>query len=160
MCCRYYMEMSPELRPIVEAAERSKLRENNLNWLNKRVITQGEVYPDNLVPVIATGKSGGKKVFPMVWGYHMEGLNRPIINARSETAMAKKTFRESWMNHRCIVPASWYYEWAHHLRPDEKKRSWQEIRNNAERTGAHLALRALPAGKQLSAFRAPHAGAG
>ena len=121
MCCRYYMEMSPELRPIVEAAERSKLRENNLNWLNKRVITQGEVYPDNLVPVIATGKSGGKKVFPMIWGYQMDGLKRPIINARCETAMEKKTFRDSWLDHRCIVPASWYYEWAHHLRPDGKK---------------------------------------
>ena len=65
MCCRYYMEMSPALRPIVEAANRSKLRENNLGRLAKKLTTEGEVRPDDLVPVIATGKSGGKKVFPM-----------------------------------------------------------------------------------------------
>ena len=60
------MEMSPALRPIVEIAERSKLRENNLGWLAKKLTTKGEVRPDDLVPVIATGKGGGKKVFPMV----------------------------------------------------------------------------------------------
>ena len=27
MCCRYYMEMSPELRPIIEEANRSALKE-------------------------------------------------------------------------------------------------------------------------------------
>ena len=58
MCCRYYMEMSPELRPIVEAAQRSRLRESNMNRIARPLITEGEVRPDSLVPVIATGKSG------------------------------------------------------------------------------------------------------
>ena len=66
MCCRYYMEMSPALRPIVEAANRSKLRENNLNRLAKKLTTEGEVRPDDLVPVIATGKNGGTEVFPLI----------------------------------------------------------------------------------------------
>ena len=26
-------------------------------------------------------------------------------------------FREAWARHRCIVPASYYYEWEHHLDP-------------------------------------------
>ena len=137
MCCRYYMEMSPALRPIVEAAERSKLRENNLDWLAKKVTKEGEVRPDDLVPVLATGKSGKKKVFPMIWGYQVAGLDRPLINARSETAMEKKTFRESWLEHRCIVPASWYYEWEHFTAPNGKKE-----------TGKKYAI--MPKGQELT----------
>ena len=114
------MEMSPALRPIVEAAEQSKLRKINLYWLAKAVITQGEVFPDSLVPVIATSRSETKKVFPMLWGYHVSDTSPLLLNARTETAMAKKTFRDSWMEHRCIVPASWYFEWAHHKRADGK----------------------------------------
>jgi len=45
MCCRYYMEMSPELRPIVEAAERSKLYLDHRSVLAKPLITEGEVFP-------------------------------------------------------------------------------------------------------------------
>jgi Uncharacterized conserved protein len=137
MCCRYYMEMSPALRPIVEAANRSKLRENNLNRLAKKLTTEGEVRPDDLVPVIATGKSGGKKVFPMIWGYQVAGLDRPLINARTESAMEKKTFHDSWIEHRCIVPASWYFEWEHHTLPSGRKE-----------TGRKYAI--IPKGQELT----------
>ena len=113
MCCRYYMEMSPELRPIVEAASRSKLYRDNIEKIAKPLITEGEVFPDSLVPVIASSKTGEKTVFPMIWGFHVEGIGRVIINARSESAAEKPTFRDSWAMHRCIVPASWYYEWEH-----------------------------------------------
>ena len=95
MCCRYYMEMSPALRPIVEAANRSKLRENNLNRLAKKLTTEGEVRPDDLVPVIATGKSGGKKVFPMIWGYQVAGLDRPLI-FRSSSREYRVPYSVGW----------------------------------------------------------------
>ena len=117
MCCRYYLEKSPVLRPITEMAKRYKLWENNLNWLAKPVKTEGEIFPDFVVPVIATGKSGGKKVFPMIWGYQVTGLDKLIINARSETAVETEIFRDSWIEHRCIIPASWYFEWEHHTLP-------------------------------------------
>ena len=110
MCCRYYMEMSPELRPIVEAAERSKLYLDHRSVLAKPLITEGEVFPDMLVPVIAANRAGKKTVFPMIWGYHEEGIRRLIVNARSETAAEKRSFREGWAMHRCIIPASWYFE--------------------------------------------------
>ena len=120
------MEMSPALRPIVEAAERSKLMENNMDRLERPLITSGEVAPDSLVPVIAIGQSGARKVFPMIWGYRIEGLNRSLFNARTETAMVKKTFADSWKEHRCIVPASWYFEWEHHTTPSGRKVTGQK----------------------------------
>lgn len=113
MCCRYYMEMSPRLRPIVEAAARSKLYRDNIQKIAKPLVTEGEVFPDSLVPVIATNRAGQKTVFPMVWGYHVDGIARVIANARTETAAEKPSFKEGWAMHRCIIPASWYYEWEH-----------------------------------------------
>ncbi len=137
MCCRYFTEMSPELRPIVEAAEKSKLFLNRLSGLAKPLITEGEVFPDMLVPVIASNRAGKRAVFPMVWGYHEEGIRHLIINARSETAAEKRCFREGWAMHRCIIPASRYYEWEHLLTPDGKKK-----------TGARYAL--MPRGDELT----------
>ena len=113
MCCRYYMEMSPELRPIVEAAARSRLYLDNIAGIAKPLLTGGEVFPDSLVPVIASNRAGGRSVFPMLWGYHVPGISRVIANARTETAAEKSAFKDGWAMHRCIIPASWYYEWEH-----------------------------------------------
>ena len=123
MCCRYYMEMSPALRPIVEAAQRSRLYQASIEKVAKPLITEGEVFPDSLVPVIATSKSGEKSVFPMVWGFHVPGISRTIANARVETAAEKASFRDSWAAHRCVIPASWYYEWEHVPTPSGKSKA-------------------------------------
>lgn len=111
MCCRYYMESSPQLRPIVEAAQHSKLYLNNLERIAKPLVTKGEVFPDSLIPTIATGRNGQKSVYPMIWGYRVPGINRPIVNARTETVSVKRVFKDGWSSHRCIIPASWYLEW-------------------------------------------------
>ena len=120
MCCRYWTDLSPELRPIVEAAQRSGLYRNNIQKLAKPLSTEGEVFPEALVPVLATNKAGQKAVFPMLWGYHFPGIARTVANARVETAAEKPAFREGWAAHRCVIPASWYYEWEHRLTPSGK----------------------------------------
>ncbi len=117
------MEMSPKLRPIVEEAQGSKLYSNHVAQVAKALTTEGEIFPGAMVPVLATSKSGRKAVFPMIWGFEMPGIKRRVANARSETAAEKKSFRESWAIHRCIIPASWYYEWEHLLSPSGKERA-------------------------------------
>ena len=121
MCCRYYMEESPELRPYVEAAKRSPLCEKMVAKLARPLIASGEVRPTNIVPVIAPSRKKELAVYPMLWGF--TGKTAPLVNARSETAASKPTFRESWEKRRCAIPASWYYEWEHHLSPDGKQKT-------------------------------------
>lgn len=120
MCYRFYMELSPELKPIVEAANRSSLGKRMVSKLGRPLTTNGEVRPTNIVPVLAPDKSGARVVFPMVWGFQVKGLSSPLVNARSETASQKPTFREAWASHRCVIPASYYFEWEHFVSPDGK----------------------------------------
>ena len=118
MCCRYWTDQSPELRAIVEEMNRSPLVPK---WLETTgIVTYGEVRPTNVVPVIAPGRTGSRAVFPMKWGYSERTL---LMNARSETAASKPTFREDWQRHRCIVPASWYFEWEHLTGNDGRKKT-------------------------------------
>lgn len=123
MCCRFYMEMSPELRPIVEEAQRSKLYASHIARIAKPLTAEGEVFPGAMVPVLATSRSGRKSVFPMIWGFNVPGIKRLVANARCETAAEKRSFRESWAIHRCIIPASWYYEWEHLPSPTGESRA-------------------------------------
>lgn len=113
MCCRYYvLPKNPALSTLMEEAARSALAER-FREQGSALTTGGEVRPADVVPVLASNRTGGRSVFPMRWGYRLEGRGGPLVNARTETAAVKPTFREAWEGHRCAVPASWYYEWKH-----------------------------------------------
>lgn len=116
MCGRYWTDESPELREIVEEMNRSPLVDR---WhRTTKITTYGEIRPTDVVPVIAPNRAGARAVFPMKWGYTGRSL---LINARVETAASRPTFREDWQRHRCIIPASWYFEWEHVLDNNGKK---------------------------------------
>ena len=123
MCCRYYMEMSPELRPIVEEMNRAPLAAKMRDKLGKPLTTEGEVRHTDIVPTIASAPSGSKKVYPMLWGFTAKGVGRPVVNSRVESAKDKALWKEAWQKHRCIIPASWYYEWEHLLSPSGKPKT-------------------------------------
>ena len=118
MCGRYWVDESPELREIVEQMNRSPLVEKF--QANTAITTKGEVRPTHVVPVIASNRAGAQTVFPMKWGFSGKTL---LINARAETAASKPTFKASWQSHRCIVPASYYFEWEHFTDADGKKKT-------------------------------------
>ena len=113
MCTRYFIDNTdPVLIPIIKEMEEAPLHQTFLKRQASPVISSGEIFPTNIVPVIAPDKHGKRAVYPMKWGYQLQN-GKPLVNARSETAAEKPTFREDWMRHRCIVPASCYFEWKH-----------------------------------------------
>ncbi len=118
MCGRYFIDDSPELRPIIEAMNRSPLA--SLFRQNAELVSRGEIRPTDTAPVIASSRSGNRAVFPMKWGFTGRTL---LINAKTETAAIRPTFRDAWASHRCIVPASGYYEWEHLTANDGKRKT-------------------------------------
>jgi len=121
MCCRYYIERDdPEIRDILTSVNRSPLA-GRFQEAGETIITAGEVRPTAVVPTVAFGRDGRPRVFPMKWGFTGQGI-RPLFNARTETAPEKQTFREAWERHRCMIPASYYFEWMHVLTPEGKRR--------------------------------------
>lgn len=121
MCCRYYVEMSPLLRPIIEKAKGSALTVPMVNTLARPLITEGEIRPTDIAAVLALNRHGQKTVFPMVWGFNLPRSKSPLINARVESACEKPAFKDSWQQMRCIIPASYYFEWEHLKDPSSGK---------------------------------------
>ena len=107
------MEESPELRPYIEAANRAPLTATMVSKLARPLTTAGEVRPTDITVALAPGKDGQAKVFPMVWGFSNPRAGSPIVNCRVETASEKPMWKDAWQSHRCIIPASYYYEWEH-----------------------------------------------
>ena len=121
MCTRYYIEKdADELKEIIEAVSRSSLATKFVDTHARPLITEGEVRPTDIVPVIAPNAHGEKSVFPMQWGFLGKDQKRTLFNARVETAGSKPTFKDAWKSHRCIIPASYYFEWEHFKGPDGK----------------------------------------
>ena len=120
MCCRYYiLPKGVEWDPIREGAESARLL-GRFREAGASLKLEGEVRPTDLVPVLATDRTGLRRIFPMRWGFRLEGPKPSLlINARSETAVQKPSFREAWAGHRCAVPASGYYEWDHRPKGDQ-----------------------------------------
>lgn len=111
MCGRYYIDDDDtveELRAIVMEVQR-KLDEQG----NGEKVKTGEVFPSDVVPVIANNKHMAPVPFAMKWGYSLPG-GKLIINARSETAADKPIFRDGMLNRRCLIPATNYFEWEKH----------------------------------------------
>ena len=104
MCGRYSLfdeQNNTEIQKIVT--------EVNRNYPDQPIRT-GEVFPTNTVPILLFNGSTLAPA-PLAWGFPKYQSSGVIINARAETASEKKTFRNSLMNNRCIVPSTGFYEW-------------------------------------------------
>ena len=124
MCTRYALEKDlPELKEIADEVLQSLLAQRFVATHARPIVTSGEVRPTDIVPVIAPNAKGLKTVFPMQWGFLNKDNKRTLFNARVETAGEKPTFKDAWQSHRCIIPASYYFEWAHFKSPDGRERT-------------------------------------
>ena len=127
MCCRYNIDRDvPELQGVFSTVSRSTLASRVIETHSKPLITYGEVRPTDIVPVIAPNSQGIRSAFPMQWGFSTPEKKQSLFNARVETAATKPTFREAWKSHRCIVPASYYFEWDRIKTADGKSRTGQK----------------------------------
>ena len=75
------------------------------------------VAPSQSVSVIREHANGIRRVASLSWGLipfwakSRESIS-PMINARSETAATKPSFRAAMKKRRCLVPVDGFYEWA------------------------------------------------
>lgn len=105
MCGRYVLYSDKEQAEIKEIIE-------EVNKKHHFVVKKGDVYPSNMAPIYApTPDQNGKSLEVMKWGYEVSFRKGLLINARSETILEKKTFKKDFLERRCIVPASGFYEW-------------------------------------------------
>jgi len=83
------------------------------------------VMPTSDVRVVHEDENGQRRLDLMFWGLVPSWAESPagasrMINARSETAASKPSFRSSFRRRRCIIPVEGFYEWVSH--PDRKKK--------------------------------------
>lgn len=77
--------------------------------------TSYNMAPTRQVPVVLA--EGGKRRLEMLrWGLVPSwaddpGIGARMINARSETAPEKPSFRRAFRDRRCLIPADGFYEW-------------------------------------------------
>jgi putative SOS response-associated peptidase YedK len=63
-------------------------------------------------PILTITKFPACEAHMTEWGFQSGTMHR-IINARVETIHEKPLFRNLFLHHRCLIPASGYYEWRH-----------------------------------------------
>ncbi len=107
MCGRYYVatdEEDAKVNAIIGELEKRRLP------MYDRV-RAGEIYPTQIAPVILREEGLGVTVRPMKWGFPRVGGGGSVINSRSEKADVTPMFQRAARERRCLVPASWFFEW-------------------------------------------------
>ena len=103
MCGRFYIDddTAKQIQHIIANLD---------NKLRTTTMKKGEIYPANTIAILGAA-NGRLKPYLSKWGFPGFTNKGVIINARSETALEKKMFRESLLSRRCVIPASGFYEW-------------------------------------------------
>ena len=74
------------------------------------------VSPTQQVPIVRNTSDGPRELAMVTWGLVPHWAKDPaignkLINARSETAAEKPSFRDAMKRRRCLLPADAFYEW-------------------------------------------------
>jgi len=74
------------------------------------------IAPSQQVAIVRQQNGGDRELVFMQWGLIPSWTKDPtvsykMINARSETAHEKPSFKQAFRSRRCIIPATGFYEW-------------------------------------------------
>ena len=110
MCGRYSLT-------VPEEAIRQLFDLPAAGWMSPRF----NISPSQIAPVLRRDENSGRMVVDgMTWGLIPSWTKQSTggqkiqagqINARSETAAEKPTFRAAYRRRRCLIPADGFYEW-------------------------------------------------
>ena len=107
MCGRYTLRRPGLLRKLVYQSEFEEFNETRLE-------PGFGLRPSTAIPIIRFDQAKRRVLGTASWGlipfWSKERPTAPPINAQSETAAVKPTFREPFRRRRCLIPADGFYE--------------------------------------------------
>ncbi len=119
MCVRYYLGEKIGDEALEELLKQSLRIAAKLGAKMKPF---GDLRPTDVAPVIApSSRNRALGAFPMQWGFTHSKRGMLVFNTRMETAQERDMLAGSVQDRRCLVPASWYYEWKK-IDPKRKER--------------------------------------
>jgi putative SOS response-associated peptidase YedK len=103
------------------------------------------IAPMTDVPVVRVNAEGQRELVLLRWGLVPRAAKDPavgskIINARGETVAERASFRMPYRRHRCLLPATGFYEWLTLARDHQVRKQPLHI---AMKDGALFALAGL-----------------
>ena len=102
MCGRFYVddETAKEIQKLVRKIDEQL----------KKAKLVGDVHPTELAAVIEA-ENRELRATAKRWGFPGFGNQKVLINARAETVMEKRMFRDNVQCRRVAIPAAGFYEW-------------------------------------------------
>ncbi len=108
MCGRYYVDddTAKEIEKIIRQVD-EKLRKEAEKCIS---LQPEDIHPTDTAPVLV---ASNRKISYrwQRWGFPGFQGKQVIFNARSESVLEKKMFRDSVQRRRIVVPATAFYEW-------------------------------------------------
>lgn len=105
MCGRFALDLPP--KKIAEVFDLSGEFDFSASW---------NIAPSIRICTVTVDSEGRRHLHKMKWGLIPSwakdaAIGNKLANARGETVAEKPSFRSAFKYHRCIIPASGFYEW-------------------------------------------------
>ena len=108
MCSRYYIdgEIVKEIEKSIQLTDENIRKRISVNFQ----IQTKDIHPTEIAPVL-TASDSGIECSMKRWGFPGFQEKQVIFNARCESVLEKRTFKEGIEYRRIVIPAAWFYEW-------------------------------------------------
>ncbi len=112
MCGRYYVddETAGEIKRLVERLDERLRRKPDQSSSHGSAAGIAAVFPSQN-GIVIMGRDRHLDMGRMIWGFPRFDGKGLLINARAETAVERRSFRECVLHRRCVVPAKGFWEW-------------------------------------------------